>query len=127
GPVYLHRLLDETPAAGMGAAYAEMVRDAYLRRRLLTVARDALSLAQSGTGDVEDLLATVRARMAEATEPAAAGGRSARLDKYAVDGWQFITDASESRDPLWGKPDTAVWPQGESLMICGKPGIGKTT
>lgn len=127
GPAYVHRLVDETPAASSAVAYAEMVRDTHLRRHLLVAAREALSLAQSGTGNVEDVLAAVRARITAATAPDATAARSSRLDKYAVDGWQFITDAAESREPLWGKPDTAIWPQGESLMICGKPGIGKTT
>lgn len=127
GASYLHTLIDAVPTAANAEHYAEVVRTAAVRRQLLNVTRRAVSLAQSGEGDLDELLALIRAEVTAATSPDAMAPRSSRLDKYAVDGWQFITDAAESREPLWGKPDTAIWPQGESLMICGKPGIGKTT
>ncbi|MFD9445913.1 DnaB-like helicase N-terminal domain-containing protein [Streptomyces sp. NPDC060006] len=127
GPEYLHALVSSTPSASNAEHYAEAVRSAYSRRRLIATARRAVDLAETGAGDIEDILATVRAEIAHVTSPDANSPRSSRLDKYAVDGWKFITDSAETREPLWGKPDTAIWPQGESMMICGKPGIGKTT
>lgn len=127
GRSYVFSLPQAVPTAAHAEHYAEVVRDAFVRRQLANVARKALGLAHSGVGDLDEMLAIVRAQFAEVTSPDARAPRSSRLDKYAVDGWQFITDAAESREPLWGKPDTAIWPQGESLMICGKPGIGKTT
>lgn len=127
GAPYLHSLVQATPTAANATYYAEAVRSAAIRRRLVEVANRAAYMARSGEGDLEHVLAQVRGEMTAVTEPGALGARASRLDKYAVDGWQFITDSAQTRDPIWGTKECVVWPQGESLMICGKPGIGKTT
>lgn len=42
-------------------------------------------------------------------------------------GKQFIFDAPEHVPPVWGAGDDVLWAEGEPLLLCGPPGVGKTT
>lgn len=44
-----------------------------------------------------------------------------------LDGWSFITQAGAPVEPLWGKDEQVLWAQGESLIIVGGQGAGKST
>ncbi|MGI8520321.1 MAG: AAA family ATPase [Actinomycetota bacterium] len=52
------------------------------------------------------------------TEPAA---------KRAVDGASFILDAPKEVPMIWGEKENVAWAQGESLILAGPTGVGKTT
>lgn len=43
------------------------------------------------------------------------------------DGAAFILDAPDALPNVWGDGDESLWAEGEALMICGPPGVGKTT
>lgn len=43
------------------------------------------------------------------------------------DGATFILDAPDTLPNVWGDGDESLWAEGEALMICGPPGVGKTT
>lgn len=43
------------------------------------------------------------------------------------DGASFILDAPDQLPNIWGEGDESLWARGEALMICGPPGVGKTT
>ena len=43
------------------------------------------------------------------------------------DGASFILDAPTTVPAIWGWDDEVIWAEGESLMIVGPPGVGKTT
>lgn len=42
-------------------------------------------------------------------------------------GGDFILDAPDSVPSIWGAGDECLWAAGEALMLCGPPGVGKTT
>ncbi len=44
-----------------------------------------------------------------------------------ANGASFILDIPHTIPALWGEGQRVLWPEGESLMICGLPGLGKTT
>ncbi len=44
-----------------------------------------------------------------------------------IPGGVFLLDGGTDELPLWGTPDEALWMPGEELMICGPPGVGKST
>jgi len=44
-----------------------------------------------------------------------------------VDGATFVLNAPEQPPAVWGFGDDIIWAEGESLMIVGPPGVGKTT
>lgn len=45
----------------------------------------------------------------------------------SVDGWTFVTAASDIVAACWGQRDQVAWAQGEPLMIVGPDGVGKTS
>lgn len=44
-----------------------------------------------------------------------------------TDGAGFILDIPDTIPALWGEGQRVLWAEGESLMICGPMGVGKTT
>lgn len=50
-----------------------------------------------------------------------------RLRQRMVDGAAFILDVPAQPPPLWGDGDEVLWAQGEPFLLCGPPGVGKTT
>ncbi len=44
-----------------------------------------------------------------------------------VDGGAFILDAPLAVPCIWGRGDEVIWAEGESLIVVGPPGVGKTT
>ena len=66
-------------------------------------------------------------------EPATADATSAttttapQLPGQMRDGATFILDAPESPPAIWGYGQEVAWAEGESCMIVGPPGVGKTT
>lgn len=44
-----------------------------------------------------------------------------------TDGAAFILDQPEDVPALWGEGSQVLWAEGESLLITGTPGVGKTT
>lgn len=50
-----------------------------------------------------------------------------RLDGDAIDGGTFIFDEPVDVPAIWGQDSRVLWAEGESLMIAGQQGLGKTT
>lgn len=44
-----------------------------------------------------------------------------------IGGKEFVTYLQNQTQPLWGNDESCLWQRGESLMIVGPPGVGKTT
>jgi replicative DNA helicase len=44
-----------------------------------------------------------------------------------LDGWSFITQSGAAVEPLWGRDEHVLWAQGESIIIVGGQGAGKST
>jgi replicative DNA helicase len=44
-----------------------------------------------------------------------------------VDGGAFILDAPEHVPAVWGDGNDVLWSMGEPLLLCGPPGVGKST
>lgn len=44
-----------------------------------------------------------------------------------VDGAAFVFDAPEHVPAVWGDHDDVLWSMGEPLLLCGPPGVGKST
>lgn len=49
-------------------------------------------------------------------------------DHNRVDeGGEFLFDGSDESEVLWGSPDEILWASGETLMLVGPTGVGKST
>lgn len=68
-------------------------------------------------------LALEPAPVPEAAPSVAEDGLASRF----FDGASFILDAPDKVPSLWGDGDDCLWAEGEALMLCGPPGVGKTT
>lgn len=116
-----------TMAFAGGAAYhAQIVRRLADRRDLQRVSLQAAQQATDPETDPEDVRTSLEVSVREGRERARASGAS-RLDRYAVDGWSFITETGADTEPLWGTREQTAWAEGESLMLVGPPGVGKTS
>lgn len=50
-----------------------------------------------------------------------------RKASRAIEGGTFILDIPEGIPAVWGEGERVLWPQGESFILCGPSGVGKTT
>lgn len=48
-------------------------------------------------------------------------------EKLFISGADFLLTGSQDEAPLWGGGDVHLWAPGESLMLVGPPGVGKST
>lgn len=125
GRVYLHQLAGAPPSVGNAGYYAEIVRrKADLRRLRETGLRLVQSVTEPGA-DPDEIRNAAEAEVRAERERALASG-TGRLSRYLVNGWDFVTKTADMK-PIWGTPAQTAWASGESLMIVGPPGVGKTT
>ena len=127
GAHYLHTLVSAAlPATGNAEYYAGIVlRLKELRTLQASGIRTAVAACTPGA-DPEDIRTAVEAELRAAHERKLASGTSA-FSRYSVDGWDFVTTTGAEKEPLWGTREKTAWADGESLMIVGPPGVGKTT
>jgi replicative DNA helicase len=126
GRTYLHQLANVHYGTGSAEHHAEIIRDKANLRRLLASAIHTVQRAQEPGADPEAIRSQVEAEMRTERERALASGQG-RLNRFATDGWTFVTETGACTEPLWGTREKTVWASGESLMIVGAPGVGKTT
>ncbi|MFF8018870.1 DnaB-like helicase N-terminal domain-containing protein [Streptomyces sp. NPDC007929] len=126
GRPYLHQLADVHYGTGSAEYHAEIIREKANLRRLLASAIRTVQRAQEPGADPEAIRSEVEAEMRAERERALASGQG-RLNRFARDGWSFVKETGADAEPLWGTREKTVWAPGESLMIVGAPGVGKTT
>ncbi|MCT2589846.1 AAA family ATPase [Streptomyces sp. N2-109] len=126
GAVYLHQLADVPYSTGSAEYHAEIIRQKADLRRLLASAVRTVQRAQEPGADPEAIRSEIEAEVRAERERALASGQG-RLSRFAGDGWAFVKETGADAEPLWGTREKTVWAPGESLMIVGGPGVGKTT
>jgi replicative DNA helicase len=129
GPEYLHRLVQAglmAPAVENVAYYAAMIRRTAELRALHTQGLRTVQQALTADGDPEAIRAQIEAEVRAGRERSLASGTS-RLMRHIVNGWDFVTKTGADKEPLWGTREHTAWAPGESLMIVGPPGVGKTS
>ncbi|MBV9023167.1 MAG: helicase DnaB, partial [Streptomycetaceae bacterium] len=127
GAAYLHTLVAVAPPSTDSADYyAQIVRrDAQLRTLHATGIRTVHHALTPGA-DPDEIRTAVETEIRAERERALVSG-SSRLSRYIVNGWDFVTKTGADKEPLWGTREQTAWASGESLMIVGAPGVGKTT
>ncbi|MGY1435249.1 DnaB-like helicase N-terminal domain-containing protein [Streptomyces reniochalinae] len=126
GPAYVQSLATLSHAGGSSAYYAQIVRRMADRRALQAAALRAAQQATDPGVEPERVRTELETSVRDGRERANAAGGS-RLARYATDGWSFITDTGADTEPLWGTREQTAWAEGESLMLVGPPGVGKTS
>ncbi|WP_274031076.1 DnaB-like helicase N-terminal domain-containing protein [Streptomyces sp. MMBL 11-1] len=126
GPSYVSQLANVPYGTGSAEYHAEIVRAKADLRRLVTSAVRTLQRAQEPGADPEAIRSDLEAEVRAERERALASGQG-RLFRFATDGWSFVKESGADTEPLWGTREKTLWASGESLMIVGAPGVGKTT
>ncbi|MFE9393227.1 DnaB-like helicase N-terminal domain-containing protein [Streptomyces sp. NPDC006784] len=126
GAGYLHHIASVPSTVASAGYYAEIVRRASDLRRLRETGVRAVQRALEPGADPDEVRSEIESAMRTERERSLASG-TGRLSRYLVDGWQFVSETGAYREPLWGTPEKTAWASGESLMIVGAPGVGKTT
>jgi replicative DNA helicase len=111
----LARRLAACGAATNAAAYARLVAERGQERRLLGLARELESAPNRAS------------RLALARCIAAEAGDQPGAERRIVDGGAFLLDGPVDVPVLWGHENDVAWAAGESLLIVGPPGVGKST
>lgn len=73
------------------------------------------------------LRAREMARDTFAAEQAEKAKREAEASARVFDGAAFLLDLPTDPPAIWGRGDDIFWSEGESLMVAGPQGVGKTT
>ncbi|MFJ7169636.1 DnaB-like helicase N-terminal domain-containing protein [Streptomyces globosus] len=126
GPAYVFQLADALYGTGSAEHHAEIIRKKANLRRLLASAIRAVQRAQEPGADPEAIRSEIEAEVRAERERALASGQGS-LSRFATDGWSFVKETGAETEPLWGTREKTLWASGESLMIVGAPGVGKTT
>ncbi len=122
GALYLHGLLENLPAASSATYYARIVAEHAQARRTAEFGTWVAQAATSGT-DPDTIRARIEAHLSERN---VADKRHTQADRL-VDAGDFVFDAPQTVAAVWGHGDEVLWARGESLIIGGPTGIGKTT
>lgn len=122
GRLYLIELIEAVPTAANAGYYAKIVADKAALRRLREIGERLVQAADSADTNAAEAHAFARSQLEIASRGAAAGGMAARL----VPG-EVILDEPATPPALWGGGEDVLWSEGESLIIAGPDGTGKTT
>jgi replicative DNA helicase len=127
GRDYLYGLVTTAPPSTDNADYyAQIVRRQAELRNLQATGIRAAQRALAPDADPDEIRTELEVDIRAERERALASGTS-RLSRYSIDGWDFVTKTGADKQPLWGTREQTAWAAGESLMIVGPPGVGKTT
>ncbi|WP_425472978.1 DnaB-like helicase N-terminal domain-containing protein [Streptomyces botrytidirepellens] len=126
GVAYVHQLYGAPPSVGSAAYYAEIIRSKASLRRLREQGIRTVQRSLEPGADPDEIRSGVETEFRAERERALASG-CGRLSRYLIDGWRFVSETGADREPLWGTREKSAWASGESLMIVGSPGVGKTT
>lgn len=126
GPLYLHELqAAHTNAPGDPRYYAAIInRHATARHAQTTLTRGLQRLEAGDLDDITQLVTELRDDLDKTlAETTTAGPHADRI--IPAGAWLF--DTPEIPEALWGTGDDVLWARGETLLIAGPSGVGKTT
>jgi replicative DNA helicase len=133
---YLARLVEETPSAANVRAYARIVRDHSMLRRLIEIGGDIAASAHDSEGrTVAELVDLAEQRVFEIADRGTGGAGFKALKEILPAAIDRLDVLSHSDDEITGvstgftKMDemTAGLQRGELIVIAGRPSMGKTT
>ncbi len=136
GVEYLARLVEETPSAANVRAYARIVREHALLRRLIEIGGDIAASAHDSEGrTVSELVDLAEQRVFEIADRGTSGPGFKALREIlpgAIDRLDVLSHSEEEITGVstgFGAMDdmTAGLQRGELIVIAGRPSMGKTT
>ncbi len=136
GEVYLFELANNTPSAANIVAYADIVRERSVLRRLIATANDIASSAfnSQGRSSVE-LLDEAERQVFAISEQGARVGGPANIKEFLAKTMDRIDTLFQSKNPISGVPSgyhdfdemTSGLQPSDLVIVAGRPSMGKTT
>ena len=135
GRAYLARLVRDSAGAANIRAYAKIVRDSALLRRLIEAGGDISANAfEYKGGEVVELLDRAEQRIFEIADRGLRRGAVEPVGELLPDAWDRLQELSESEGGITGvvtgfralDEKTAGLQQGDLVVIAGRPSMGKT-
>jgi len=133
---YLARLVEETPSAANIRAYARIVRDHSMLRKLIEIGGDIAASAHDSEGrTVAELVDLAEQRVFEIADRGTRSAGFKALKEILPDAIDRLDVLSHSDDEITGVSTgftrmdemTAGLQRGELIVIAGRPSMGKTT
>jgi replicative DNA helicase len=124
GPAYLQHL-EERGTVSNAAYYARIVADLATARRLDELGKRLVQTAHGADpATFHDALERAHAWLTEALDETPTDQQT---DPRLLSGGAFLFDHPDSVEALWGDGDDILWAAGETLLVAGPQGVGKTT
>ena len=134
GAPYLTELTNFVPTASHSEAYAELVAQAALRRRLIQAGTDIATAAYDTTADVQELVGRAEKNLFEVSDKTTKSEYVA-LEDLLIDAYDRIEELHKNKGALRGLKTgfrdldnkTAGFQKGDLIIIGARPAMGKTT
>jgi len=134
GAPYLTELTNFVPTASHVDAYADLVAQAALRRRLIQAGTDIAAAAYNGSTKIEDLVGQAEKNLFEVSDKTVKSEYIA-LEDLLVDAYDRIEELHRNKGALRGlktgfrdlDKKTAGFQKGDLIIIGARPAMGKTT
>ncbi len=135
GESYIYDIVGNTPSSSNIKAYAEIVKDRAILRKILTTSVEISSLAyNTGGKNSKDLLNEVEQKIFNISDKRSESGGMVRIADVLATATDKIDQLFQNGDAVTGVPTgftdldamTAGLHPGELIIIAGRPSMGKT-
>jgi replicative DNA helicase len=127
GAPYLHTLISTVPTAANAAYYARTVAKKGEQRRVIEIGTKLIQIGYLGRRDDDDDLVGRAGQLVSTELGSATQRRSSSVADLMHSGSSFVLDVPTTVPAVWGEGEEILWSEGESLIIAGPSGVGKTT
>jgi replicative DNA helicase len=136
GDVYLFELANNTPSTANITAYAEIVRDRAVLRKLIAAGNDIVDSAFNAQGrSMVELLDGAEQKVFSISEQGSRGSGPINIKEYLAKTMDKIDTLFHSNNPITGVPTgyhdlddkTSGLQPSDLVIIAGRPSMGKTT
>jgi replicative DNA helicase len=121
GALLIHSTVEAVTAPDAATYYAQIVADRAAERATIAL---GTWLTQAGHGAADP--AAIRERLEQHLQHQASADRG-QTDPRMISAGTWLFDHPDTVDALWGTGDDVLWARGETLLIAGPSGVGKTT
>lgn len=126
----LHQLIHNTPPGALVdiGYHARLIHDQARLRAVLATARNLNQLVNEAQPDrVDDTMARALRLVTDTADDVHNGQADNTHAGRLINGADFLRDGADHIDAIWGTGDDVLWARGETLIIAGPQGTGKTT
>ncbi len=134
GAAYITELVNETPSAQNVESHGKLVRDAYIRRKLINVSAELAELGFQETSDINGLLDIAEQKIFNITEHNIRG-EFVSIRKTLEESFELLDELYQNKDQLRGVPTGFVsldkklngLRKSNLIIIAARPSVGKSS